>query len=135
MTRTRWHDVDAAIRDCLEHVETIRAVDPERLAAQVSWDKPNPRRTPTVRKTGHEGSLPRRDPLAAVARGRMRALLEELKADQPLMAACAVAAAQGWTRRLERDLGRRHGSLGQLADEGRRRLRLRMVVLGLLEAA
>ena len=133
--RTRWPDVVRAICDCLEHVATVRAVDPERLASRVSWERPNPRRIVTVRSTGSPGSPECHDPLDAVARGRMRALLEELKAEDPLMAACSVAHAQGWIRQMERDLGRRHGTMATLADEGCRRLRVRMLEVGLLEAA
>lgn len=129
-----WADVDEAIRQAIMGDPGLRAVDPERLSARVSWERPNPRRTPTVRRTGHEGSPERRDPLDAVARGRMRALIHELP---ELMRAATVGVAFGVRRSVlaeelrSRGMRFRNGTLDDLAAQGRAMLASRMCQAGL----
>lgn len=87
----------------------VRAVDPERLSAFVSWGRPNPRRVPTVRRTGHEGKRPAPDVPDVMARVRMRRLLGELEQRMPVTAAFVVGAAFGIPQRVTANLVRRHG--------------------------
>lgn len=56
----------------------LRAIDPEAMAQRVSTQRPNPRRTVTVRRTGSEGGYQVREPTSAVERARIRTIVEEL---------------------------------------------------------
>jgi hypothetical protein len=127
-------DVDAAIRWAILGADGLRAVDPERLAAHVSWERPNPRRKPTVRSTGHKGSQARYDPLDAVARGRMRALIAELpEVRQALVVAAAFGVSQRAVLRSLRERGMHvaHDSVLPMVDGARQYLAKRMGEAGL----
>jgi hypothetical protein len=134
MTDPDYTDVDRAIRWAVSGASGLRAVDPERLASRVSWDRPNPRRIPTVRKTGHEGSPARYDPLDAVARGRMRALLAELgDVREALVVGAAFGVSQrGVLRWLRcRGLSVSNDAVGPLTEGARQTLVRRMAEVGL----
>jgi hypothetical protein len=109
MTRTDEAMLNAAIVAAVAGRHPLRAVDPERLSALVSWGRPNPRKTLTVRRTGHEGRRLAPDPPDILARIRLRRLLGELEDAMPVAAALTVGAAFGVRQTSTADDLRRQG--------------------------
>jgi hypothetical protein len=76
---TLYDPVDRAIVRTVSHGEGVRAFDPTAASLARTVERPNPRRIPTVRRTGSEGHAEAKDPLAAVQRGRMGRILDGLE--------------------------------------------------------
>lgn len=103
------HELYRLIRAAVMGTSPLQAVDPEKLSALVSWGRPNPRRIPTVRRTGSEGKRRPRDPPDVMAQARMRRLLGELEERKPKAAAFVRGAAFGVRQSTTAETLRRMG--------------------------
>jgi hypothetical protein len=109
-----------AIRAAKVPTDGVRAIDPERLSAFVSWGRATPGRTPSVRRTGSEGRRPLPELPDVMARLRMQRLLGEMEEHEPVMAAFVVGAAFGVSQRITGERLRERAPAHVVVDKPRR---------------